>query len=270
MKKILFTDLDDTLLTRDKRLTQQNASSIRRLLDEGHYFAASTGRPLPATLPLLRSLGLDRPGCFAVTYNGGLIYDVSQNKVLFKRSVPLAFVKHIFTEADRFGLYCQTYDDETMLCRSFTEETDYYCKKIGMDWKAAPDLPEGLTNAPVKVLVISLHNRSLLEQYRKSLEPWAKGKISLYYSNDSYLEHVACGISKGEAVRFLCRHLNLPCSHAVAAGDAENDIPMLQAAGIGAAMQNAGEEVKRAADYVTSADCDHSGICEVIEKFILF
>ena len=118
MKKILFTDLDDTLLTRDRRMTERNAGAIRRLLAEGHYFAAATGRPLPATLPLLRKLGLTGPRCFAVTYNGGLIYDTAAQKILFRKSIPLPYVKHIFAEADRNGLYCQTYSDQTLLCRS--------------------------------------------------------------------------------------------------------------------------------------------------------
>ena len=269
MKKILFTDLDDTLLTRDRKLTEKNYDAITRALKAGHLFAACTGRPLPATLPLLRRLGLDGPGCYAVTYNGGLIYDAAQKKVLFKKSVSLDHVRHIFEEADRFGLYCQTYSEEALLCRGYTEETAFYCDRLGMDWVSVPSLPEGLEQEPVKVLVISLHDRSRLEQYRKSLEPWAEGRISLYYSNPFYLEHVAYGISKGDAVRYLCGCVGIPVSQSVAAGDAENDISMLRAAGTGAAMSNADDPVKQAADYVTEADCDHSGLSEIIEKFIL-
>ena len=270
MKKILFTDLDDTLLTRKKHLTAQNAAAIRRALDAGHLLAVITGRPLAATLPLMKELRLDGPGCFAVTCNGGLIYDMHSRETIFKKTIPIPYVKHIFAEADRFGLYCQTYSDQTLLCRSFTEETDYYCRKINMDRQLDPRLPESLTSEPLKVLVISLHNRTLLERYRRHLKPWASQKIALYYSNDYYLEHMAHGVSKGEAVRFLCRHMNLPLRQAIAAGDAENDTVERCVAGIGAAMKNASDEVKAAADYVTAADCDHSGLCEVIQKFMLF
>ena len=71
-RKILFTDLDDTLLNRRKELPQENAEAINQALDAGHVIVFNTGRPLPAVLPLLKRLRLDRAGCFAVTYNGGL------------------------------------------------------------------------------------------------------------------------------------------------------------------------------------------------------
>ena len=79
------------------------------------------------------------------------------------------------------------------------------------------------------------------------LEPWAAGKVSMYFSSEFLLEFVSQGISKGGAVRFLCGRLGISPEEAVAAGDAENDIPMLQAAGIGAAVANAAPEVKAAA-----------------------
>ena len=55
----------------------------------------------------------------------------------------------------------------------------------------------------------------------------------------------------------------------MSAGDQENDISMIEAAGVGCAMANAVPACKEAADYITEADCDHDGLAEIIEKFIL-
>lgn len=84
-----------------------------------------------------------------------------------------------------------------------------------------------------------------------------------------YLEHVAPGIDKGSAVRFLCEYTGIPLCNTIAAGDAENDISMIRAAHIGCAMRNAEEEVKQAADYITENDNNHDGVAEIIHKFVL-
>ena len=269
-RKILFTDLDDTLLNRRKELPQENAEAINQALDAGHVIVFNTGRPLPAVLPLLKRLRLDRAGCFAVTYNGGLIYDLDQEKVLYKKSIPLSHVCHIFREAEAQGLYCQTFSDTSLLCRSYTEETDFYVQRSGIPWEADPGFPDTLTDEPIKVLVIHLHDKNRLDDYRRKITPWAENKLAIFYSNDYYLEHVAYGISKGESMQFLCRHLGISMDQTIAVGDAENDISMIKAAHTGIAMQNASEDVKAAADYVTSADCDHCGFREAILKFMLF
>ena len=101
------------------------------------------------------------------------------------------------------------------------------------------------------------------------MEEWSKGRISIFFSNQLYLEHVATGVSKGAAIQWLCSHLNIPMEYTIAAGDAENDIPMLKTAQVGAAVANAAESVKAVADYITECDCNHDAVAEIIKKFIL-
>ena len=86
------------------------------------------------------------------------------------------------------------------------------------------------------------------------------------FPND--LEVIAGDIDKGEALRFLLRHLGLEASQVLAMGDGGSDLPLLQAAGIGVAMANATEGVKAAADFVTTS-CDEDGVAVALEKFVL-
>ena len=65
------------------------------------------------------------------------------------------------------------------------------------------------------------------------------GKINRFFSSNEYLEHVAPGIDKGSAVRFLCEYTGIPLCNTIAAGDAENDISMIRAAHIGCDYENA-------------------------------
>ena len=126
-----------------------------------------------------------------------------------------------------------------------------------------------LKSEPVKVLVVNYENKEHLRDYLEKTADFADGKINRFFSSNEYLEHVAPGIDKGSAVRFLCEYTGIPLCNTIAAGDAENDISMIRAAHIGWAMRNAEEEVKQAADYITENDNNHDGVAEIIHKFVL-
>ncbi len=79
---------------------------------------------------------------------------------------------------------------------------------------------------------------------------------------------IATGVDKGSGLQALCRCLNIPVSAAIAIGDSENDCPMLRDAGLPLAMGNAIDDVKAASEYIMP-DCDHDGVAEAIERFLL-
>ena len=103
--KIFFTDMDDTLLNSEKQVTKENMDAISEALAAGHKIVFNTGRPLSGFLPILKELGLDREGCYAITFNGGLIYDCAAKKTLYRRTIPLEYARVIFekTGLDRLA-----------------------------------------------------------------------------------------------------------------------------------------------------------------------
>ena len=94
--KIFFTDMDDTLLNSEKQVTKENMDAISEALAAGHKIVFNTGRPLSGFLPILKELGLDREGCYAIAFNGGLIYDCAAKKTLYRRTIPLKYARVIF------------------------------------------------------------------------------------------------------------------------------------------------------------------------------
>ena len=86
-----------------------------------------------------------------------------------------------------------------------------------------------------------------------------KGTVRGFFSTENSLEIVPDGVSKGVAVKWLCEYLDIPLENSVAAGDAPNDVEMLQAACVGAVMKNAYEGMDRYATYVTERDNNHDG-----------
>lgn len=268
-RKVFFTDLDDTLLNSEKQISPENAAAIEAALAQGHQIVICTGRPLLGAIPQIEELGLNKEGCYAITYNGGLIYDSYNRKTIFKKSISLDYTKYIFQKAKEFDLYCQTYDDTYLIAPQDSPYLQYYVNSTHMTARIDPDCPDNLTEEPVKILIIDDPDCRKANAYRKAMSEWAKGKVEIFYSSPIYLEHVAVGISKGEALRWLCDYLDIPLENTVAAGDAENDAPMLAAAHIGAAMANAVPVTKAAADYITENDCNHSGVAEILRKFVL-
>lgn len=267
--KVLFLDLDGTLLNDDKEFTPENQQAIHRALMCGHKVVISTGRPLTSAAAIAKELGLTQEGCFAIAYNGGEIYDLYRQKSLYRKTIPLPYVRHIFECASEWGLHCQTYDSRQLLALSENRELKTYVARTKMPYLVDPDLLDHLREEPVKMIVIDLDDHEKLVRFSEATNQWAHGKLDRVFSSVDYLEHIAPGISKGAAMDFLCSYLGIPHSNTIAAGDAENDISMLRAAAVSAAMANAEDCVKDIADYVTKNDNNHDGVAEIIEKFML-
>lgn len=77
-QKILFVDLDQTLLCDDKSISQNNRQAIQKMLDEGHYIALATGRSVESGRRVARELGLSRPGCYMIAFNGAVYMTVQR------------------------------------------------------------------------------------------------------------------------------------------------------------------------------------------------
>ena len=216
-----------------------------------------------------RKLELDKPGCYLIAYNGAMIYDWEKEQQLFARTLDIPTVLDIFDYVNQRGFHLQTYDTWTVLVEPNCDDAIVrkYCNRIVMDFRVIQDVHTDLTEAPVKVLIIEPEKLEAVRQLQTDIEEQFVGKVDTFFSNPTYLEVVPKGMNKGEAVKMLCQLLNVPIENAVAVGDAANDLSMITKAGTGVAMANGTDEVKAAADYITTRDNNHDGIAEVVERF---
>ena len=266
---LLFLDLDGTLLDDGKQVTDGNRKAIEGLLQAGGRVMITTGRPLPSALHQSENLGLTGAGCYVICYNGAQIYDWGAEKVIESQSLTVSQAVEIFKIARQVGVHIQTYDDRDVLVeqQGVDAELSHYCSAIGMTFRVIDSICTDLKQAPVKCLAIDLNGQEKLEQFRKKVLEQFAGHLDAFFSFHAYVEVVAAGIGKGQALKKLADQLQVPISRTVAVGDAANDLSMLRTAGTGIAMQNAAEDVKTAADWVTTRDNNHDGIAEVIEKY---
>lgn len=267
--KILFVDLDATLLCDDKSITEENKHAICRMLKEGHYITLATGRPVENGRIVVRELGLTMPGCYLIAFNGSILYDCSADRILLKRSIPIDVVEELFERAERAGIYVQTYNSTDIIATRHSKELEYYRKKSHLSYKISKNVMDVLEEEPQKVLLIALDHKDRLIKFQRDNMAWERGKCNSFFSCREYLEYCPVNTSKGTGVEYLRKILNMPPDSTVAVGDEQNDISMINAAHIGIAMKNGIPELKAEADYVTENDNNHSAIAEVIEKFIL-
>lgn len=270
--KMIFLDLDGTLLDDEKKIPEVNQETMETALEQGHKVIICTGRPLSSAIKLLPVFGLDKQGCYAITFNGGLIYDAGEQRAVYKKTLPLEQVKYVFEKAYEYGkIHIQTYTDEGFICEHDTKEGQEYERVIKAQRKVVKDIFEELNGQePCKMLAIAYdYDRQHIEGFRESLQEYSEGKMNVCFSNYQYLEFMPLGINKGNSIRWMCEYLNIPLENTIAVGDAENDIAMIQTAGIGAVMKNANDDIKKYGNYITEKDNNQGGVAEVIRKFML-
>ena len=155
-KKILFVDLDGTLLDDNKNITPENLAAIQKATEAGHAVVVTTGRPLYSTIFQLEKLHMDKPGCYAITSNGALIYDAHTKKIIFQTGVDKNCIREAFDEAYKFGLHPQTYSDHGVLCEREDPEIQYYAKSTMVNYEVLDDVTKVITRDPIKMLFIDL------------------------------------------------------------------------------------------------------------------
>lgn len=269
--KILFTDLDGTLLNDSKQVSDEDLRAINELIDAGHRFVIATGRPLYSAKIVAKELGLFQDGIYILASNGGVIYDCGADRIINAETLDLETVDILFKAAGAEGLSIHTYTDDYVVSVRSTEEIRRYTTTIKMPHKLLARIPEDLPGRPPKLIVMSIKegSRKILEDFEKRHAALVFGRAMSVFSNDCLLEYLPPNVSKGNGLVRLCDLLGIPVEQSVAAGDEANDIPMIEAAGVGAVMKNGTDEARSYADYVTSRTNNESGVSEIIRKFIL-
>jgi len=261
--KLIAVDLDDTLLSNDLRLTGRVREAIAAVRAAGIYFTVSTGRMYRSSVPFARELGIDIP---LITYHGALVKNSLSGEVWLYRPLPLAYAREIIARVHRLGYHLNGYLDERLLIERDTPEGRRYEKISGVEAEIVGDFLQFFDRDPVKVLAVA--EEPLLDRLSAELTPLYEGKVHIVKSKPHFLEFSHPFATKGTALEFLARRLGVPREAIMAVGDSFNDIDMLEYAGLGVAVANGREEVKKKADFVTKASYG-DGVVEALEKFVL-
>lgn len=267
--KILFSDMDGTLLLSNSTVSPGMKEGIRRMTAAGHHLVLSSGRPLPSILEVCELCDLHFPNMYIISNNGALVYDCENRRNILEYRIAQPDIETIVKMAADAGIHIHGYTDTEIVCYHDNAELQFYTRRIHLPLVCVEDIAASLPLGSYKLQMIHLTDRTVLERFRDKLlaREDLKGRIQAFFSNDQYLEILPADANKGAAIRFVTDYLKVAPENTFGAGDAENDITMLDAAHIGVAMQNASDAVKAHADIITVKNNDEDGLLEVIEKY---
>ena len=141
-KRMLFMDLDGTLLNDEKQISAGNRQALELALERGHGVVIATGRPLKSAMDQAHKLGLDKPGCYLIAYNGAMIYDWEKQAQVFARTLDISVVLEVFDFINSQGFHLQTYDTWNVLVEPRCDNAIVrrYCDLIHMEFKVIRDV----------------------------------------------------------------------------------------------------------------------------------
>ncbi|MFN8449005.1 MAG: HAD family hydrolase [Anaerolineae bacterium] len=263
--RVVVLDVDGTLLNSDHAITPRVAETLKTAVAKGVQIVLATGKTRYSTLKLLDELGIRTPGIYL---QGLAIYDAG-GAVLQQLTLEPSLVRQVVTFGEDRGFTMMLYSGERILVRSRDEQLE---ARFALYHEIAPEAIGALQNVvgtlPInKVIAVGAPRAVTALRWQLTLQVGGAGRI-MQAGVPEMLELLPPGASKGWALRQLLKIIKVDAAHVMAVGDAENDIEMIQLAGVGVAMGQAAQDVKDAADYVTASN-DADGVADAFERFVL-
>lgn len=266
--KLIAIDMDGTLLNSKNQVSQRTKQAIYKASEKGVHIVLATGRILRSALHYSNLLTLRNP---VVASNGAVIVDGASN-IVHKKTIDKNSIRDLIDVANKNNIYCHFYDESyfysTMRVKEVLEFYNEGDSELNIEMKLFKDIEDVISQENINIYKFLFVEEDLdkLSRFRKKLSAVENISISSSWSNN--VEAMALNVSKGEALKKLCKDLNINPQEVIAIGDSENDLSMLSFAGLSVAMGNAKEIIMKQSDYVADSN-DNDGVAKVIEKFIL-
>jgi hypothetical protein len=267
--RLVALDIDGTLVGEDLVVGERTRAAIAAATASGVAVSLVTGRMASSAVRFARALDLRGP---LIAYQGGLARLMPEpgsarlGRLLWHRPVPAAVAREAIVWSRERGLDPHVNHLERFILRADDPRADDYSTFMGAQAELVPDLLAAIVHPVTKVLAVGDEHRPL-EVLAEARARFA-GRADVTISHPRFLEFVAPGVSKGDAVRRLARRLGVPLANALAVGDQYNDLEMLSVVGHGVAMPSAPAAVVAAARYV-APPVDEEGVATVLEALVL-
>lgn len=263
--KILALDIDGTLVGSDHKILPQTREALIAAQKKGLKVVLASGRPTPGMMSLSIELKLAQYGGFVLSYNGGRITKMQTGVVVHEQYLTPPEAHEIYDLAKALNVNIIAYDNNDILTVDYDEYIQLESDINNMPLRNIDSFKQGVVNNTIKTLTTGTPER-IAEVEKVYVEKFGT-RFSICRSMPFFLEVMPKGINKAATLGKLLESLGLTAQELVACGDGFNDIEMVQFAGLGVAMDNAVDEVKAVANYVTRSN-DDNGIVNVIDKFI--
>lgn len=264
---LIVSDFDGTLIDDNQKVPPEVCKAIKEYVKGGGVFAVITGRMLRSILPRVRELGLTG---LVIAYQGSVIAEIESEKIIKTGGMEFGDVAEICRYIEELGFYINVYSNEE-LYTDIPKDNVYlqrYEQIVGVEaTQVKGKISQFVQNNKLFCQKIAslvkeddrmfLYNR-LREKFGDRFDVTCSAKVLVEISPKED--------NKGAALKYLAKHYGIPMEKTVAVGDNLNDLSMIVAAGVGCAVGNAEEELKRAADFVAVSNND-GAVAQIIKKF---
>jgi Cof subfamily protein (haloacid dehalogenase superfamily) len=262
--RLVIADVDGTLVSKEKILTQRAIDSIHKMEDVGIRFAITSGRPPMGMAMLIDPLKISQP---VAAFNGGVLIKPDLKTVVRENFLPLDVVKKAL----------QLILDHKMDAWMYTDK-DWFVRDVNAphvareQWtvKFAPIVTKDINSITTRVakIVGCSDDLELVAKCEKDVQAACGDQASAARSQPYYLDVTSPKANKGEVVLAFAELLKIPTSEIATIGDMPNDVLMFVKGGVSIAMGQASPEVQHSATYVTASSEDE-GFAKAMEQFII-
>ncbi|MEL7293083.1 MAG: Cof-type HAD-IIB family hydrolase [Pseudomonadota bacterium] len=267
MYKLIALDMDGTLLTSDKTISENTKRAIDAARQQGVKVVLASGRPLDGMQAKLDELNIQGDNEFVVYFNGSMVKELGSDKLIHTAIIDGAKAKKVATLAQQLGLDCHAFSTEHgLITPKMNPHTDIEANinQIPVTEMAFDQLVDD--HPIIKVMIVGAPEK-LTNGIRQIPDEFHQA-FTIVQSAPFFLEFLNLDSNKGVGVGAIAEYLGIRADEVICVGDAENDHHMLQYAGLGVAMDNAMPQTKQIADHITASN-NEDGVAKVIEQFIL-
>lgn len=262
--KIVFVDIDGTLVDDNKKISDVTKRSIKRIVDKGIYVVLVSGRDLFHAVDKSKEANASS---IVITTNGGDIYDYDKNEHIF-------FDRLSEDKITKIWDYCKKNKIGMILKSSMgVYYNKYSLVKNGINYKLITSINECDINSVSQLLIMSNTSKNIDDAsvIVKNLGLNVTSCSSSYFV-DPYRDYFSIdinnpNISKGATITNLLKYLNIRKDDSICFGDFINDLEMFDVCGLKVAMGNALKEIKDAADFITDSNNDN-GVANFLDKYL--
>ena len=265
--KLIALDLDGTLLTTDKKLTDRTKAVLKAARDRGIKVVLTTGRPLKAMDFFLHELGTDgQEDEYTITFNGGLVQK-NTGEILDKTVFSIDDVARLYEETEKLGLPLDAISEGTVYQIQSDQESLY--AKFNPALTFVPVAFEELSSQITYKKCVTAFAQEPLDAAIQQISPELFDLYEIFKSRELLLEWSPKNVHKATGLAKLIKHLGIDQSQVMVCGDEANDLSMIEWAGLGVAMQNAVPAVKAVANVITPMTNDEEAVAWAIEEYVL-
>jgi Cof subfamily protein (haloacid dehalogenase superfamily) len=260
---LVLADVDGTLVTEEKILTERTRNAVAALRTAGIRFAITSGRPPLGMAMLFDPLELDTP---IAGFNGGLFVERDLT-ILEQKTVPADVAGQAIDLIRHRGLDAWIYSgNEWLITKADAPHVAREAWTVKFEPKVVPDF-DGRLGQVAKIVGVS-DDLDQVKRCETEAQAVFGHRATANRSQPYYLDITNKDANKGAVVDYLAHHMGVPADEIATIGDQPNDVVMFRRSGFGVAMGNASDEVKRQAAAVTDSYNDE-GFAKAMERFVL-